>query len=78
MKTTIILLLLTTLALAQPLDVIWDRSGNDPDSHFGMFSFSLGDQNDDGYADWGIWFMEGILLQPNLISQSWHPEMHTR
>ncbi|MBU1637722.1 T9SS type A sorting domain-containing protein [bacterium] len=48
------LLAVGSSVVAQPLEVIWDRSGNDPDSHFGMVMFPLGDQNDDGFADWGV------------------------
>jgi hypothetical protein len=73
MKTTIILLLLTTLALAQPLDVIWDRQGNDPDSHFGMVMFPLGDQNNDGNADWGVWSQAGIVgAESESMAQFFH------
>jgi hypothetical protein len=39
--------------------VIWDRSGNDPDSHFGAPLYPLGDQNDDGFADWIVWCQAG-------------------
>jgi hypothetical protein len=41
---------------SQPFpDVIFDRSGRGPESRYGMSVFSLGDQNDDGFMDWGVW-----------------------
>jgi hypothetical protein len=62
-----------SIGLAQPLDVIWDRSGNDPDSHFGMFLFPLGDQNDDDYADWGIWSQAGnVGAESESMAQFFH------
>jgi hypothetical protein len=58
-----LIMLVTVLTIStgftQPLDVIWDRSGTDPDSHFGMSLYPLGDQNDDGFADWMVWCQAG-------------------
>ena len=34
--------------------VLWDRSGDMPTSHFGTSVFPLGDQNNDGFDDWGV------------------------
>jgi len=40
---------------AQPLpDVLWDHSGDGNHTQFGYRIYSLGDQNDDGYADWAV------------------------
>lgn len=44
--------------LAQPLHVIWDRSGAGDSSRYGYTILPLGDQNNDGYADWAV-FAEG-------------------
>jgi len=41
-------------AIAQPFDVLWDRSGQGPESGYGASVFSLGDQNNDGFMDWGV------------------------
>lgn len=54
--------LLTAACFAQPLEVIWDRSGVDPNSHFGGILFPLGDQNDDGMADWGVASTSGTVF----------------
>lgn len=48
------LLLLGGSAIAQPLEVLWEREGHDDSSRFGSRVFALGDQNDDGFADWGV------------------------
>jgi hypothetical protein len=42
------------LLFAQPLDVIWERNGDWDEAHFGGLIFPLGDQNDDGLADWAV------------------------
>jgi len=47
-------LLLRGAAQAQPFDVLWDRSGQGPESGYGSRVFSLGDQNNDGFMDWGV------------------------
>jgi len=47
-------LLLGGNAFAQPFDVLWDRSGQGPESGYGARVFSLGDQNNDGFMDWGV------------------------
>ncbi|MBL0062696.1 MAG: hypothetical protein IPP40_14730 [bacterium] len=44
----------TALVHAQPFDVLWDRSGQGPESGYGSRVFSLGDQNNDGFMDWGV------------------------
>jgi hypothetical protein len=47
---------LPSLCLAQPdsLHVIWDKRGYGEQSHFGGQVWGLGDQNDDGYADFAV------------------------
>ena len=44
------------VATAQPdsLQVIWDRSGETDSSAYGYKILPLGDQNDDGFADWAV------------------------
>ncbi|MFZ5433638.1 MAG: T9SS type A sorting domain-containing protein, partial [Calditrichota bacterium] len=44
-------------AFAQPYEpnVIWDRSGLQDSSAYGYKIFPLGDQNDDGFADWAVY-----------------------
>jgi hypothetical protein len=49
-----LLMVFSSLACAQPLQVIWDRSGSGPNSWFGTKVIALGDQNDDGYADFAV------------------------
>ena len=50
------LLLMAACACAQPFPhVIWDRSGVGDSSLYGYKILPLGDQNDDGYADWAVW-----------------------
>ncbi len=46
--------LIAALAHAQPLHVLWDRSGLTDSSAYGYKILPLGDQNNDGYADWGV------------------------
>ncbi len=48
---------LAAVALAQPWQpvVIWDREGATDSAHYGYNVFPLGDQNQDGYDDFGIW-----------------------
>jgi hypothetical protein len=48
-------LLLSSLVFAQFPEVIWERVGDGQDSHYGTHVFPLGDQNDDGFADWGVY-----------------------
>ncbi len=48
-----LLLLGTSLAHAQ--DVLWQRDGELETSRFGSGLFPLGDQNDDGFADWAVY-----------------------
>ena len=36
------------------LQVLWQREGIDDSSRYGMHVFALGDQNNDGFADWGV------------------------
>ena len=58
MKITafLISLLVATIALAQPYEphIIWDRSGETDSSAYGYKILPLGDQNDDGFADWAV------------------------
>ncbi len=35
-------------------EVIWVRNGETADAHFGQCIYPLGDQNEDGYADWMV------------------------
>ena len=43
-----------TFAQWQP-EVLWDQSGSGDSSRFGYRILALGDQNVDGYADFGVW-----------------------
>lgn len=73
MKSIISILFLTAAAFAQPLEVIWDWQGNDPDSHFGMSLYPLGDQNDDGFADWMVWCQAGdVGAESESMAQLFH------
>ncbi|MBL0062646.1 MAG: VCBS repeat-containing protein [bacterium] len=46
---------LSALANAQwDPEIIWERNGDAPTAHFGSRVFPLDDQNDDGFADWGV------------------------
>ncbi len=56
MKLMILLVTYATYALAQPYvpTVIWDRSGLTDSAAYGYKILPLGDQNDDGYADWAV------------------------
>jgi hypothetical protein len=36
------------------LQILWQREGIDDSSRYGMHVFALGDQNNDGFADWGV------------------------
>ncbi|MBK6767231.1 MAG: T9SS type A sorting domain-containing protein [bacterium] len=49
----ICILLFASFAAAQ--EVLWQRDGDLVTSHFGAGIYPLGDQNDDGYADWAVW-----------------------
>ena len=58
MKMTIyIVLLLPLVVIAQPYEptVIWDRIGETDSSAYGYKILPLGDQNDDGFADWAVY-----------------------
>lgn len=35
-------------------EVIWVRNGETADAHFGQSIYPLGDENEDGYADWMV------------------------
>jgi hypothetical protein len=52
-----LLVFLASEVLAQPYQprVIWDRSGLTDSSAYGYKILPLGDQNDDGYADWAVY-----------------------
>lgn len=56
MKAFIFLLVFSASLFAQPYEphVIWDRSGETDSSAYGYKILPLGDQNDDGYADWAV------------------------
>jgi hypothetical protein len=47
-------------------EVIWDRSGAQDSSHYGYDILPLGDQNDDGFADWAV-FACGTILHPGTV-----------
>ena len=49
-------LLWTGSVFAQPYEpnVLWDRSGLTDSSAYGYAILPLGDQNDDGFADWAV------------------------
>ncbi len=61
MKSLFLTLLLTTVIYAQPWvpEVIWQRAGMASESNYGMAILPLGDQNDDGLADFGIYQLGG-------------------
>ncbi len=46
----------SAIAVAQPYEpiVLWDRSGETDSSAYGHEILPLGDQNDDGFADWAV------------------------
>jgi hypothetical protein len=48
---------LVVTALAQPWtpQVIWLRQGQGDSSRYGVSVLALGDQNNDGYADFGVY-----------------------
>ena len=51
----ILLFSIYCVCFAQPFpEVLFDRSGESSGSHYGVNVFSLGDQNDDGFMDWGV------------------------
>ncbi|NUO18970.1 hypothetical protein HUU59_05925 [bacterium] len=49
----IVILFIATITNAQP-DVLWDRSGDGNHAQFGIQIYPLGDQNNDGFADWAV------------------------
>lgn len=53
MKLLLFLLIFTCAVLAQ--EVLWQRDGELETSRFGSGLFPLGDQNDDGFADWAVY-----------------------
>lgn len=54
-------MIIASVAYAQPWQpvVLWDRSGAGEASWYGVKIVPLGDQNDDGYADWAVWALGG-------------------
>lgn len=50
----IILCLILTAGVAHAQDAVWVRNGFTPNGHFGSSVLPLGDQNDDGNADWAV------------------------
>lgn len=50
----LVVLLLAATVSAQPLTVLWDRSGAGERSGFGGGVYALGDQDDDGFADFAV------------------------
>jgi len=65
MRVGFAVLLLGAYHDSQAQEVIWDRSGAEYNSHYGYYVFALGDQNDDGFADWGVGSFAGRADQPN-------------
>ena len=63
------LVLMAACVQAQPLHVIWDRSGAGDSSSYGAVILPLGDQNNDGYADWAVFATGGgpVSTQPSLL-----------
>jgi hypothetical protein len=58
MKTLCLTLLLAVAVIgasAQPLPVIFDRSGASDSAAYGTQILPLGDQNNDGFADWAVY-----------------------
>jgi len=52
---------LAAATYAQPSPhVIWDRSGAQDSSRYGAVILPLGDQNNDGYADWAVFAAGGM------------------
>lgn len=53
---SILLILCSIVASAQPWQpqVIWQREGQGDSCEYGHTILALGDQNDDGYADWAV------------------------
>ena len=50
----IITLPLFLFGLASAQEVLWVRSGETTNAHFGGLLFPLGDQNEDGFDDWAV------------------------
>jgi len=44
--------------IAHPQDIIWQREGDTESSRFGGRILPLGDQNDDGFSDWAVYFSD--------------------
>lgn len=57
MRAILWTLLVATIARAQPYEpvVLWDRSGAGENASYGYRVFGLGDQDGDGYNDFGVW-----------------------
>ncbi len=53
MKPFALTLLLVSVGSAQFLDILWQRQGREQNIQYSHV-FPLGDQNGDGYADWGV------------------------
>jgi len=47
---------------AHAFDVIWNREGQGDSSRYGVWIIPLGDQNDDGFNDWGV-FASGVRTE---------------
>ncbi|HEY3294557.1 MAG TPA: T9SS type A sorting domain-containing protein [bacterium] len=54
LQTLVFCCVVVTSVYAQPMNVIWQREGVTDSSHYAGI-MPLGDQNDDGYADFLVW-----------------------
>jgi len=59
---SLILAILLTCTVSHAQDVVWVRNGENADSHFGAGLYSVGDQNDDGFADWAVASVDGFYF----------------
>lgn len=57
--TFLLTVLIAASIQAQPLHVIWDRSGAGDSSRYGYAILPLGDQNNDGFNDWAVFALGG-------------------
>ena len=51
----VFMIALAAEAMAQPVNMIWQRDGRTAHSFMGANIFGLGDQNQDGYADFAVY-----------------------
>jgi hypothetical protein len=72
-----VLLGCVAMADAQPFPrVLWQREGRGDSSAYGAEVYALGDQNNDGYADWAVLAMGGWHSHPGLINESYFELFH--